>query len=58
LISAAITSYNNLVSKDEWGKVDPHQAQIMALSTELKQLREATSKTALATAGPNPPGQF
>jgi hypothetical protein len=58
LISAAITSYNNLVSKDEWGKVDPHQAQIMALTTELNKLREATAKTALTTAGSNPPGQF
>ena len=35
LISAAITSYNNLVSKDEWRKVYPQQAQNMALTTGL-----------------------
>lgn len=35
--------YNNLVSKDEWIKVDPKDARIMALTTELEQLKKGTA---------------
>ncbi len=47
LLSSAQTFYNNLDSMDEWTKVDPNEARIMALQTELKQVK--TEYAALTT---------
>ncbi len=40
LIIAANTKYNNMVEDKTWGKVDQHDAKIVALTTELKRLEK------------------
>ena len=40
LITASRTKYNNMEKKNTWNQVDPRDAQMMALTTELKQLKE------------------
>ena len=49
VISSCCACYNNMTSKDLWNKVDPQEAQIMALTTQLKELKDNQQKTALAT---------
>lgn len=56
LLTASLTYYNNLKANDQWDKVDPQTAQIMALQTELKELKEASAKQVHATAAPKPSG--
>ena len=53
LIIASRTKYNNMVEKKEWSRVDPRDAQIMALSTKLEALTKTGKRegTALATTG-------
>ncbi len=41
LIITARTKYNNMVADKTWGKVDPRDAKIMALTTALKELKKA-----------------
>ena len=48
LIIASRTKFNNMSEKQEWAKVDPRDAQIMALHTKLEALSKAP-KHALAT---------
>ncbi len=40
LIIAAQTKYNNMVEDKSWGKVDPHDAKIMALTTKFEQIEK------------------
>ena len=47
LLTAAQTLFNNLESTDEWTKVDPKEARLLALQTELTQVK--TNYAALAT---------
>ncbi len=47
LIIAARTKYNNMCKKNTWNKVDPRDAQLMALVTEVNELR--TNKKGLLT---------
>ena len=53
LISATRSKYNNMVDKDIWGKVDPRDVQLLALTTEYNSLVADQKKaaTALATNG-------
>ena len=46
LARAATTFYNNIVSVNEWNKVDPRDAQILALTTKLNDVQ---SKLVLTT---------
>jgi hypothetical protein len=39
LFSASERFYNNLVSKKEWTTVDPKDARLLALATEIEQLK-------------------
>ena len=52
LIVAAKARYNNMDDKSEWAAVDPRDAQILALATQLNEIRGIQQKqsTALATA--------
>jgi hypothetical protein len=51
LIVAAKARYNNMDDKSEWAAVDPRDAQIMALATQLNELKaQQKQSTALATA--------
>ena len=43
LIVAARTKYNNMVEDKTWGRVDPRNAKIMALTTKIKLLEKTTS---------------
>ena len=45
IIIASRTKYNNMCEKKEWSKVDPRNAQIMALSTKLEELTANTQNT-------------
>ncbi|KAL7482461.1 hypothetical protein ACHAWX_000166, partial [Stephanocyclus meneghinianus] len=45
LLLAANTYYNNLVSDKNWDKVNPDKARIMALTTELEQLKSQRGQT-------------
>ena len=48
LIIASRSKYNNMVDEDEWGKVDPRDAQLLALQTEFIQLKKAAFATQVA----------
>ena len=51
VITACRARYNNMVTKKLWDKVDPCDAQLLAMATELKQLKsEQASATAAALA--------
>ena len=52
LIVAAKARYNNMDDKSEWTSVDPRDSQILALATQLNEIRATQQKqsTALATA--------
>lgn len=50
LLLAARTYYTNLVSTNQWEKIDPKDARIMTLSTKLEQLEKAQAAV-LATQG-------
>ncbi len=60
LIQAARSKYNNMVEDKSWGKVDPKDAVIMALTTKITALEKKVAaptnplpkNTALATSGP------
>lgn len=41
LIVTARTKYNNTIADKSWGKVDPRDAKIMALTTALEEIRTA-----------------
>ena len=43
LIVAARTKYNNMVEDKTWGKVDPCDVKIMALTTKIELLEKTTS---------------
>eukprot|EP00984_Skeletonema_dohrnii_P013468 scaffold5583_cov166-Skeletonema_dohrnii-CCMP3373.AAC.2 len=40
LISAARTKYNNMTKKKTWNQVDPREAQMLALVTQLEELKK------------------
>ncbi len=40
LIIAAHTKYNDMIKDKTWGKVDPHDAKILALTTKLEKLEK------------------
>ena len=51
LIVAANAKYNNMDDKSEWAAVDPRDAQIMALATQLQEVKAQQKQgTVLATA--------
>ena len=51
IIQAARTKYNNMVEDKSWAKVDPRDAQLLALATEVETLRRGkTNKEAAANA--------
>ena len=50
LISASRSKYNNMVDKDLWGKVDPRDAKLLALTTKYNSLLAEQKKTATALA--------
>ena len=52
IIAAARARYNNMEEKGLWDQVDPRDAQIMALVTEVQELKTAHNK-AFATDGPS-----
>jgi len=62
VITACRAKYNNMVSKKEWTAVDPREAQILALATQMKEM-QAKHSQALATfdkrsaSGPAPPAR-
>ncbi len=43
LIITACTKYNNMVADKTWGKVDPRNAKIMALTTALEEIKKNNS---------------
>ena len=43
LFMSSETYYNNLVSQEQWIKVDPKDARIMALTSELDKLKKGTA---------------
>lgn len=50
VITACCARYNNMETKKLWNKVDPHDAQLMAIATELKELKsQQTKATALVS---------
>ena len=52
LCSAARSKYNNMEASDEYSKVDPKDATIMALTSRLEIMEKSnTTKAALATTG-------
>ncbi len=61
LIIAARTKYNNMVEDKTWGKVDPRDAKILALTTKLEKIeKEGATKpnaAAIATDGNAPGGR-
>jgi len=44
IIAEALTIYNNAVSQNRWDNKDPKDAKIMALTTEVQQLRAETKQ--------------
>lgn len=56
LLLTANTYYNNLVSDKSWDKVDPDKARIMALTTELEQLKAERNKNQSSFTTGNTPG--
>ena len=58
LIVAAKARYNNMDDKSEWAAVDPRDAQIMALATQLNEIKaQQKQSTALATAAAGKAGE-
>ena len=53
LISASRSKYNNMVDKDLWGKVDPRDAKLLALTTKYNSLVADQKKAATALATKN-----
>jgi len=54
VIAEALTIYNNAVSQNRWESKDPKDAKIMALTTEVQQLREETKQfSAMVTSKSN-----
>ena len=53
LIIASRSKYNNMVNEDEWGKVNPHDAQLLVLQTELVQLKKAAFATQVSGSDTN-----
>ena len=49
LAHLAKTIYNNMVSSGAWDAVDPKDAKIMALSTQLQQLQTPSPQKPLST---------
>ncbi len=57
LIVAARTKFNNMIEDKLWGKVDPRDAKILALTTKLEKLeKDGVKPSANATNGGNPGG--
>ncbi len=57
LIVAARTKFNNMIEDKSWGKVDPRDAKILALTTKLEKLeKDGVKPSANATNGGNPGG--
>ena len=54
LLLAANTYYTNLVSLKKWDEVDPKDARILALTTELAELRKTAFSTQAAPATSKP----
>ena len=50
IVAAARTKFNNMKVNRDWSKVDPRNAQIWALTTQVNELKTSRS-TALATGG-------
>ena len=44
IITAARTRYNNMDEQGVWDQVDPREAQIMALATEVQKMRDVHAK--------------
>jgi len=44
LVAEALTIYNNAVSSNRWNTKDPKDAKIMALTTQIEQLRDETKR--------------
>ena len=53
LISASRSKYNNMVDKDLWGKVDPRDVKLLALTTKYNSLVADQKKAAAALATKN-----
>ena len=48
IVAAARAKFNNMKVNGDWNKVDPRDAQILALTTQVNELKTSRS-TALAT---------
>ena len=49
LIIACRTKYNNMVENKDWHKVDPRDAQILALTTFMEKMKTKSGGTVLVT---------
>ena len=52
IVAAARAKFNNMKVNGDWNKVDPRDAQILALITQVKELK-ASKIAALATGSTN-----